>query len=147
MLMFHPLVQITAVVAAFGYGVLYIVLSSFADLWSAHYHQPLVISGLHYIAVALGELIGSQVCGKLMDASYCRMKARSGAAEHLPEHRIPLTLPGAIIAPLGLFIYGWTAQYRAHVGNHLLFDPLSSRIDTVPLVKIASSAHHAYQHY
>ncbi|KAI0403161.1 major facilitator superfamily domain-containing protein [Xylaria palmicola] len=114
LLVFHPLVQITAIISAFSYGTLYIILSSFADLWSSYYHQPLAISGLHYIACALGELIGSQVGGRLMDVLYRRMQSRSGDGEHLPEFRLPLTLPGAIIAPIGLFIYGWTAQYKVH---------------------------------
>jgi hypothetical protein len=114
MLALHPLIQITAIISAFSYGTLYIVLSSFGDLWSSYYHQPLAISGLHYIACALGELVGSQVCGRLMDVVFRRMKSRSSGGEHLPEFRIPLTFPGAIIAPIGLFIYGWTAQYRAH---------------------------------
>ncbi|KAI0907471.1 major facilitator superfamily domain-containing protein [Ustulina deusta] len=114
LLAFHPLIQITAVISAFGYGTLYIVISSFADLWSSYYHQPVAISGLHYIACALGELSGSQVGGRLMDALFRHMRSRSSDGEHIPEFRIPLTLPGAIIAPVGLFIYGWTAQYRVH---------------------------------
>ncbi|KAI0434785.1 major facilitator superfamily domain-containing protein [Xylaria sp. FL1042] len=114
LLAFHPLIQITAVISAFGYGTLYIVISSFADLWSSYYHQPVAISGLHYIACALGELAGSQIGGRLMDALYRRMRSRSSDGEHTPEFRIPLTLPGAIIAPIGLFIYGWTAQARVH---------------------------------
>ncbi|KAI0966662.1 major facilitator superfamily domain-containing protein [Xylaria arbuscula] len=114
LLAFHPLIQITAVVSAFGYGTLYIVISSFANLWTSYYHQPVAISGLHYIACALGELAGSQVGGRLMDALFRRMQSRSSDGEHKPEFRIPLTLPGAIIAPIGLFIYGWTAQYRVH---------------------------------
>lgn len=114
LLAFHPLVQMTAVISAFSYGTLYIVLSSFADLWSSHYHQRLSISGLHYIACALGELAGSQVGGRLMDALYRRMKSRAGDGEHRPEFRIPLTLPGALVAPIGLFVYGWTAQYQVH---------------------------------
>ncbi|KAI0421977.1 major facilitator superfamily domain-containing protein [Xylaria grammica] len=114
LLAFHPLIQINAIVSAFGYGTLYIVLSSFADLWTSHYHQRLSISGLHYIAIALGEIAGSQIGGRLMDALFRRMQSRSSNGEHTPEFRIPLTLPGAIIAPIGLFIYGWTAEYRVH---------------------------------
>ena len=33
---------------------------------------------------------------------------------HLPEYRIPLTLIGALIAPIGFFIYAWTSQYLVH---------------------------------
>ena len=31
-----------------------------------------------------------------------------------PEYRLPLLWPGAITVPLGLFLYGWTAQYKVH---------------------------------
>ncbi|KAI0525396.1 major facilitator superfamily domain-containing protein [Xylaria bambusicola] len=114
LLAFHPLIQLTAIVSALGYGTLYIVISSFADLWTSYYHQPVAIGGLHYIACALGEIAGSQLGGQLMDALFRYMKARSNDGEHIPEFRIPLTLPGAIISPIGLFIYGWTAQARVH---------------------------------
>ncbi|KAF2272228.1 MFS general substrate transporter [Westerdykella ornata] len=115
LLLFHPIIQITSLVSAFYYGVLYIVLSSFADLWTQHYHFSVELSGLHYIACAAGEVAGSQLGGPLMDAFYRRTKARHPDREHLePEHRIPLTFPGAFIAPLGLFLYGWTAHHRTH---------------------------------
>ena len=31
-----------------------------------------------------------------------------------PEYRLPLLWPGAIMVPIGLLLYGWTAQYRVH---------------------------------
>jgi MFS family permease len=31
-----------------------------------------------------------------------------------PEFRVPLMLVGATLCPIGLFIYGWTAQARVH---------------------------------
>lgn len=115
LLLFHPTIQITSLVSAFYYGVLYIVLTSFADLWTQHYHVSVELSGLHYIAVAGGELAGSQLGGLLMDAFYRRKTApQSGRGDLDPEYRIPLALPGAFIAPLGLFIYGWTAHYGIH---------------------------------
>ncbi|RYO90616.1 hypothetical protein DL762_002581 [Monosporascus cannonballus] len=79
-----------------------------------HYHQSVEISGLHYIACALGEIVGSQLGGPLMDLLYRRMAARSADGEHQPEFRLPLVIPGAALAPLGLFLYGWTSQYRVH---------------------------------
>ncbi|KAI0145176.1 MFS general substrate transporter [Xylariaceae sp. FL1272] len=114
LLAFHPLVQIIAVISAFDYGILYIVLSSFATLWTDRYHEPLQLSGLHYIAIALGEIAGSQTGGRLMDVLYRRMKSRNQDGEHLPEYRMPLSVPGALIGPIGLFIYAWTAEYQVH---------------------------------
>ncbi|KAH6657702.1 putative efflux pump antibiotic resistance protein [Truncatella angustata] len=114
LLAFHPIIQITALISAFYYGVLYIVLSSFATLWTDKYHQSVELSGLHYIAIALGEVAGCQVGGPLMDFMYRHMLARFGTNEHAPEYRIPLIFPVAFLGPLGLFIYGWTAEYRVH---------------------------------
>jgi hypothetical protein len=114
LLAFHPIIQITSVISAFYYGILYIVLSSFADLWTKQYNLSVELSGLHYIAIALGEIAGSQLGAPIMDGYYRRMKARQPNTDLAPEHRIPLTLPGAVIGPLGLFIYGWAAQYGVH---------------------------------
>ncbi|RYP09850.1 hypothetical protein DL765_008318 [Monosporascus sp. GIB2] len=110
----NQVIQASSLISAFNYGILYIVLSSFAELYSVHYHQSVEISGLHYIACALGEIVGSQLGGPLMDLLYRRMVARSADGEHQPEFRLPLVIPGAALAPLGLFLYGWTSQYRVH---------------------------------
>ncbi|KAF2170000.1 hypothetical protein M409DRAFT_64388 [Zasmidium cellare ATCC 36951] len=32
----------------------------------------------------------------------------------LPEYRLPLVLPFSLLIPLGIFIYGWSAQTRTH---------------------------------
>ncbi|KAF4992156.1 hypothetical protein FGRMN_7362 [Fusarium graminum] len=113
LLAFHPIIQVTAVISAIDYGLLYIVLTSFAELWAQHYGQSVEISGLHYIACALGELAGSQLGASLMDYWYRRMEHRSGG-QHLPEHRVPLMLLSAFVAPVGFIVYGWCAEYRVH---------------------------------
>ncbi|KAL8838699.1 MAG: hypothetical protein Q9176_004939 [Flavoplaca citrina] len=32
----------------------------------------------------------------------------------LPEYRLPLTLPFSLLIPIGLFIYGWSAEHKRH---------------------------------
>jgi len=95
----HPVIQIVALFQAFNYGVLYIVLSSFATLWTEHYDQRIGTSGLHYIAIALGEVVGSQVAGRLMDRIFARLRVRAGPNrdESAPEWHLPLSLPAVII--------------------------------------------------
>ncbi|KAK2601132.1 hypothetical protein N8I77_010602 [Diaporthe amygdali] len=114
LLAFHPIIQITSLIYAFWYGTLYIVLSSFSTLWTSQYGESVSTSGLHYIACALGEMVGAQLGGPLMDWLYRYMVNRSPDKKHRPEFRIPLTYPGGLLAPLGLFIYGWTSHYRVH---------------------------------
>lgn len=113
LLVFHPIVQLISVISALNYGMLYIILATFSDLWVTAYDQPVDISGLHYIAVALGEIVGSQISGYVMDTIYRRLKLRAGDAG-VPEYHIPIMLPGAILAPAGLLLYGWAAQTHRH---------------------------------
>lgn len=113
LLAFHPIIQATALVSAFDYGLLYIVLSTFADLFTKHYGQPVEMSGLHYIAIAAGEIAGSQFGGPLMDYLYRRREAKHGDTSN-PEFRLPLMLPGMVVAALGLILYGWPAEFRIH---------------------------------
>lgn len=114
LLVCHPIIQVSSIILALNYGLLYLALASFADLWISQYHQSITISGFHYIACALGELVGSQIGGPLMDRLFVYMKARSSDGEHVPEFRIPLLIPGAFIAPIGLLVYGWAAEFLIH---------------------------------
>ncbi|KAL4875989.1 major facilitator superfamily domain-containing protein [Aspergillus karnatakaensis] len=116
LLAFHPIIQITAVLEALSYGTLYIVLSTFSDLWVKQYNQSVEISGLHYIACAGGEVIGSQICARVMDGYYRRRQTLSSTSPNpmIPEHRLPPLIPGTLLAPLGLILYGFTAQAKLH---------------------------------
>lgn len=132
----NPVVQASSLISAFNYGILYVVLSSFAELYIAHYHQSVEISGLHYIACALGELVGSQLGSPLMDLLYRHMVARSPDGEHQPEFRLPLVIPGAALGPLGLFAYGWTAQHLIHwaaVDAAIFVFMLGSQVASMPM--------------
>lgn len=112
LLAFHPIIQISAIIGAFHYGLLYILLATFADVWITRYHQSAELSGLHYIALAGGEIAGSQVAGWLIDRIYRKAAAASSDGIPRPEHRIPLAFAARAIVPVGLLIYGWTIEYK-----------------------------------
>lgn len=42
------------------------------------------------------------------------MAARLGNGEGRPEFRLPLLFVGMLLIPIGLFLFGWSAQARAH---------------------------------
>ncbi|KKZ60911.1 hypothetical protein EMCG_00672 [[Emmonsia] crescens] len=111
----QPIIQVIALYMAFLYGLMYLVLSTFAALWAnpAFYNQPVDISGLNYISLGVGFFVGSQTCARLNDHIYRILKERNDGMGK-PEFRTPLLVVGAILIPFGLFIYGWTAQYRTH---------------------------------
>lgn len=108
LLIHHPIIQVSSALSGFNYGIMYITLSTFSELWIYQYHQSVEISGLHYIACSLGELTASQVGGPLMDWFYRRQQEH----KRTPESRIPLMYVGIGFAWTGVLMYGWTAAYR-----------------------------------
>jgi multidrug resistance protein len=112
----QPIVQFLAVYMAYLYGLMYLVLSTFPSLFTGPasvYHESVSTGGLNYISLGLGFFLGTQICAPLNDAIYKRLRARNGGAGR-PEYRIPLMVPGSLLVPAGLFIYGWTAQRGTH---------------------------------
>ena len=67
-----------------------------------------------FIGIGLGMFIGLGLVGFLSDKAIKEVQARGETPT--PEHRIPvaITVPSTICMPVGLFIYGWTAQYHVH---------------------------------
>lgn len=44
---------------------------------------------------------------------YSKLKARNSEVG-LPEHRVPLMVPSAVLVPVGFFWYGWSIQSQLH---------------------------------
>ncbi|KAI1877187.1 uncharacterized protein JN550_001259 [Neoarthrinium moseri] len=111
------ILQVLALYMMYLYGLMYIVLVSFPSLWAgpepAGYGEQLGISGLNYISLGLGFFLGAQICAPLQDRIYAALKRRNGGPGR-PEYRVPMMIPGALLVPFGLFIYGWTAEYKTH---------------------------------
>lgn len=112
LLMFHPIIQMQACLSGLDYGVTYIVIATYANLWTSQYGGTVTISGLHYIGISLGEIFGALIGGPIIDAIYRRLKQQSPEKEGRPEFHIPLMLPGSVVLVAGLFMYGWCAEYH-----------------------------------
>ncbi|RMZ89348.1 hypothetical protein DV736_g3436, partial [Chaetothyriales sp. CBS 134916] len=114
MLFTQPIVQVMSVYMAFSYGVLYLGLSTMPLLFTAKppdgYGQSLGISGLNYIALGLGFFIGAPVCGKSSDKIYHYFKKKDPRNLGKPEYRMPIVIPFSFLVPIGLLIYGWSAN-------------------------------------
>jgi len=94
------------------YGVMFLVLFTFPLLWETTYHESVATGSLNYISTGIGFTLGSQVGGPFNNWIYKRLKASKSTG--MPEYRIALMLPGSILIPTGLLIYGWTGQLHTH---------------------------------
>lgn len=107
------IVQVLALYMAYLYGLMYLVLSTFPKLWELEYGESVSIGGLNYISLGVGFFLGTQICAPLQDGIYRKLKARNNGVGR-PEFRVPLMIPGAVLVPVGLFWYGWTAEKHTH---------------------------------
>lgn len=131
----QPIVQVLSLYIGFVYGVLYLVLATFPQLWGSPEWYGIEnkgIASLMYISLGLGFYLGTQIAAKTADKIYKRLKAKNNDVGR-SEFRVPLMFPGAVMVPIGLLLYGWAAQYRLHwvvpnigaaifaAGNQLVF--------------------------
>lgn len=114
MLFTQPIVQVLAVYMAFSYGILYLMLSTFPQLFIHRYGESVGVSGLNYLSLGLGFFIGAPLCGKTNDKIYRKLKARDPRGQGKPEFRMPLIVPFSLLVPIGLLTYGWSAQAGVH---------------------------------
>jgi len=91
----------------------YLLLSTFPGLWENEYHESVGIGGLNYISLGVGFFLGTQICAPCQDLIYRKLKARNNGVGK-PEFRVPLMVPGALLVPIGLFWYGWSARAHTH---------------------------------
>jgi MFS family permease len=106
----RPVIWPISLIATISFAVYSLMLSTYATLWIDRYGQSELIGSLHYISIALGSTIAGQIGARVMDWSYKRLSHRSGS-HGTPEFRLPYTVPGMLLMPVGLLLYGWSAEH------------------------------------
>ncbi|OAA44417.1 MFS multidrug transporter [Metarhizium rileyi] len=112
----QPIIQVLSLYVMFLYGTTYLILSTFPTLFETKYGQTPGILGLNYISLGVGFGLGTQVCAPLQDRIYAALKRRyvPDGGPGRPEFRVPMMMPGALLVPVGIFIYAWTAEAPTH---------------------------------
>ncbi|KAI0150096.1 bicyclomycin resistance protein [Hypoxylon sp. NC0597] len=123
MLFLSPIVAITSLYMAVTYGYLYLMFTTITEVFQEYYHFSTSTVGLAFLGLGVGSMIGIALFSGTSDKYIQRKAAQADAAAQAaggaktgmkPEYRLPLLPLGAILIPAGLFIYGWTADYRVH---------------------------------
>ncbi|GBE84877.1 MFS polyamine transporter [Sparassis latifolia] len=109
----EPIIQLFGIYMAFVYGVMYLFLTTIPDIFANVYHEPVGISGLHYIALGIGFTGASQVNARMLDRVYKYYQKKNGGIGR-PEFRLPSMIPACIALPVGLLITGWAAEAHVH---------------------------------
>ncbi|KAI8305068.1 Efflux pump radE [Colletotrichum sp. SAR11_59] len=113
MLFLSPIIFSVSLYIAFAYGTLYLLFSTIPLVFHNNYGFEIGITGLVYIPLGLGYILGMAAFTMLSDRTVVRMtKANGGVYE--PEMRLPDCIYFACLLPVTFFWYGWTTQYHTH---------------------------------
>ncbi|GAA6043845.1 hypothetical protein JCM8097_007233 [Rhodosporidiobolus ruineniae] len=120
-LLMNPVCALFGLYSAYAYSMTYVFLVSLPLLYAKHtpptglftYAWPATTTGLPYLALAVGFLCSSLTIGIFQDRLYGALSARHGNSGQ-PEYRLVITQIGMLVFPLGLLVWGWTAQAQTH---------------------------------
>ncbi|KAJ5278651.1 hypothetical protein N7478_004023 [Penicillium angulare] len=96
------------------YGILYILFTTFTEVFEGQYGFSSGASGLSFLGSGVGMLLGLVYSGSLSDRMIKLRLKRNEQPQ--PEDRLPwyIAIPGPLSIPIGLFIYGWGTDKQVH---------------------------------
>lgn len=108
-----PIIFLMSAYAATVFSYAYLCFTTFPRIFKDQYGFGSRASGLTSIGLGVGFVLGLLFCGAVSDRwSAYLTKKNDGMAK--PEYRLPTLVSGAVFVPIGLFWYGWTAEYQTH---------------------------------
>ncbi|KAB8235352.1 MFS transporter [Aspergillus alliaceus] len=111
-LFLSPIVMIVSLYSAVTYSYMYILFTTFTDVFENVYGFTPGQAGLSYLGLGMGFCVGQITVGYYSDRHVKKQEKVHGKMK--PEHRLPPLVLGCFLVPIGLFWYGWSAEYELH---------------------------------
>ncbi|TDZ27904.1 Efflux pump radE [Colletotrichum spinosum] len=114
LLFMTPIVTLMALYVAITYGILYLLITTFSYVYRDQYGFDEGTVGLTFLPAGIGMILGVAVFGALTD--YLVKRNKDKGLPHRPEVRLApvMAMPCGVVLPVGLFLYGWTAEKGVH---------------------------------
>lgn len=123
LLFLEPMCLCLCLYSALLLGILYLFFGAFPLVFSTNHGFNLWQTGLTFLGLLVGLVIGA-LTNPLWFKNYLRLVAKHNAAnlpkagekpgKPDPELRLPPTIVGSILVPIGLFWFGWTTYSSVH---------------------------------
>lgn len=123
MLVLSPISIICGIYVGVAYAYLYLLFTSLTPLFMEIYHFKTSYAGLTFLGLGFGCMIGVAFFSMTSDKNIKKKAAEEAVAAAAegrppegmkPEYRLSPLMVGALVLPVGFFIYGWTAEYKVH---------------------------------
>lgn len=107
MLITEPIVTCIAFYASFVYALLYLTLEVFPIVFQENRGYSILVGSLPFLGLFIGVLAAVGI--NLGNQGYYQRSLAKADTNAVPEARLPPMMIGAILFPIGLFWFGWTA--------------------------------------
>lgn len=111
LLICSPIVLLVSLYAGVVFGLVYLLFTTFSNVFREVYGFSEGTSGLAYLGLGVGMLVGLVLFTKLSDKLLGQSQGDTVAC---PENRLILMKWFGPITPLGCFLYGWGVYYKLH---------------------------------
>lgn len=106
------------VLSAILLGILYLFFGAFPLVFTTNYGFNLWQIGLSFVGIGVGMLIGvgtDPIWHRVRLGLTSKLEKETGIQGiSEPEFRLPPAVCGAIVAPIGVFIFAWTSYPHVH---------------------------------
>jgi MFS family permease len=118
LLLLEPMVTLLCLFSAILLGILYLFFGAFPLVFEGNHGFTLSQTGLTFLGIFVGMVLGAAT-DPLWHRNYDRLiKQRELATGEIggsePEYRLPPSIAGAILVPIGLFVFAWTTYSSVH---------------------------------
>ena len=113
MLFFSPIVLLLSLYMAVVYGYLYLLFTTITSVYELEYKWNAGVAGLSYLGIGVGMFMGLIIFATTSDRTVSALMLRR-QTDRKPEYRLPVMMIGALLVPIGLFWYGWSAEKHIH---------------------------------
>ncbi|KAI1379223.1 major facilitator superfamily domain-containing protein [Hypoxylon crocopeplum] len=107
-----PITGLICLYSGFVYGLLYLLLTTITTVFVQNYHWSIGLSGLSYIGIGIGFLLGVVTIGGTSDRIMAKhTNLNNGVA--VPEVRLNVCVYLSFLIPISFWWYGWSADTHA----------------------------------
>jgi len=113
LLVLSPIVLLLSLYTTVLFGYLYLFITTLPEVFQGQYDFSVGDSGLTYLGLGVGSILGLIIAGKTGDTMYQILAAKNKGIE-APEYRLPPLMLTSPLVSIAFFSYGWSVEMKTH---------------------------------
>lgn len=109
-----PILLIISLYVAVVFGTLYLLFTTFVPVFEGQYGFTTTVSGLTYLGLGTALLAAMATFTLTSNRIQAARMKKENLEQPRPEYRLILMIAFSPLVGLGLFLYGWTTEYKVH---------------------------------